>query len=78
VQGTNKQKAIQDIAEALEKVFKKYTRQTREAAWEKITSKRGDLEMKKLLQDPNRPLSNMRTLWSESFKHWINTSPNCK
>ena len=54
---TNTRHAMNDIAKALVTVFKKYTRTDRNKAWDKITSEQGLREMKKLLQDPNRPIN---------------------
>ena len=39
---TNVKDAIVDIAKSLETVFKKYSKNTREKAWKKITSKDGE------------------------------------
>ena len=38
---TNVKDAIVDIAKSLEIVFKKYSKNTREKAWDKLTSKDG-------------------------------------
>lgn len=65
---TQLQNATTDMASALKDVFKKYTRQTREKAWSKLTSQDGRREMDKLLQDPNRPLSQFRKL---NFAEWL-------
>jgi len=65
---TNLQKAIVDIASGLEKSFKKFSRNTREKAWKRITSADGEKEVKKILQDPERQLSIFAKL---TFKEWI-------
>lgn len=49
--------AIMDLAKEIDSVFKKYTRNTRTKAWERITSKDGEVEIKKIIVDPNRQLS---------------------
>jgi hypothetical protein len=49
--------AIMDMARSLETVFKKYTRQTRTKAWEKITAKDGEKEMARILKDPGLTVS---------------------
>jgi len=54
---TNLKDAIMDLARGIETVFRKYTRQTREKAWEKVTGKDGEREIKKIIVDPNRQLS---------------------
>ncbi len=45
--------AIMDLARGLETVFKKYTRSTRNKAWDKITSKDGEKEVARILRDPS-------------------------
>lgn len=54
---TNLKDAIMDLARGIESAFRKYTKSTRERAWEKITSKDGEKEIRKILIDPNRQLS---------------------
>lgn len=54
---TNRQKAIVDMASSLAKVFKKYSRSNREKAWSDLTDEKGQREMKKILQDPDRSLN---------------------
>lgn len=73
---TNTKDAIVDIAKSLETVFKKYTKSTRERAWEKITSKDGEKEIKKILNDPNRPINTFQKLAnqkdeSRKFSNWL-------
>lgn len=73
---TNLRKAIVDIAKELESVFKKYSRQTRTKAWEKITSKDGEKEIRKILNDPARPINTFQKLATKNeailgFKEWI-------
>ena len=63
---TNLRKAIVDIAKSLENIFKKYSRQTRNKAWEKITSKEGESEVKKILNDPSRPVNTFQKLATKS------------
>ncbi len=59
---TNLKNAIVDIAKSLESVFKKYSRQTRSKAWEKVTGKDGEKEMKKIINDPSRPINTFQKL----------------
>lgn len=54
---TNLKDAIIDLARGLESVFKKYTRSTREKAWDRMTSKDGEREVRKIIADPNRQLN---------------------
>jgi hypothetical protein len=70
---TNLRGAVVDIAKGLESVFKKYSRQTRIKAWEKITSKEGEKEVKKILNDPTRQINTFQKLATknESFKIWL-------
>ena len=70
---TNLRGAVVDIAKSLEAVFKKYSRQTRVKAWDKITSKEGEKEVKKILNDPTRQINTFQKLATknESFKEWL-------
>lgn len=72
---TNLRNAIVDLAKSLESVFKKYSRQTRNKAWNKITSKEGEKEVKKILNDPDRPINTFQKLATESsygnLKVWL-------
>jgi len=73
---TSVKDAIVDIAKSLENVFKKYTKNTRTKAWEKITSKDGEKEIKKILNDPARQTNTFQKLASQknesrSFGKWI-------
>lgn len=65
---TSTRQAINDMAHELTGVFKKYTRSTRTLAWDRLTSKQGEVEIKKLLQDPNRPINTFSKL---IFKEWL-------
>ena len=75
---SNLKDAIVDIAKSLESVFKKYTKQTREKAWEKITSKKGEKEVEKILRDPYRQINTFQKLatQNESFKNWLENQEN--
>jgi len=72
---TNLRKAIVDIAKELETVFKKYSRQTRTKAWERLTSKEGEKEVRKILNDPARPINTFQKLATNEvvvgFREWI-------
>jgi hypothetical protein len=73
---TNVKDAIVDIAKSLETVFKKYSKNTREKAWDKLTSKDGEKEIKKILVDPSRPINTFQKLATQkdesiNFKDWL-------
>lgn len=72
---TNLKNAIVDIVKNLENIFKKYSRQTRSKAWDKITSKQGEKEISKILNDPSRPINTFQKLATESksFADWVKT-----
>ena len=54
---TNLKDAIMDLARGIEAVFRKYSRNTREKAWSRITGKDGEKEIKKIMVDPTRQVS---------------------
>jgi len=68
---TNLKDAIVDLAKGLETVFKKYSKSTRNKAWERITSKKGEAEVKKILLDPTRQVNTFQKLATESFTEWM-------
>lgn len=74
---TNLKDAIMDLARGIEIVFRKYTKSTREKAWDKITSKDGEREIKKILLDPNRQVSmfaklaNQRESYNGGLRVWL-------
>ena len=75
---TNVKDAIVDIAKSLETVFKKYSKNTREKAWKKITSKDGEKEVKKIIVDPSRPINTFQKLATQKecvghkkFSDWL-------
>jgi hypothetical protein len=68
-------KALQDIANALQNVFSKHTRPTREKAWDKVTSKKGLQEIEKIIRNPSKPVNTITKLFPEhqmKFKNWLN------
>jgi hypothetical protein len=65
---TNLQKAILDIASNLKKSFTKYSRNTRDKAWKRITSAEGEREINKILLNPERQLNTFQKL---AFKEWM-------
>lgn len=78
---TNLRKAIVDIAKELESVFKKYSRQTRTKAWERLTGKEGEKEVRKILNDPTRPINTFQKLATKNetvtkFGEWIKKRTN--
>ena len=70
---TNLKDAIVDLAKGLEVVFKKYSKGTREKAWERLTGKDGQKEVKKILIDPTRQINTFQKLANknESFSEWM-------
>lgn len=68
---SSRQKAVIDMASGLAKIFKKYTRNTRELAWHDLHQPDGQREMKKLLQNPDRSLNGFPKL---AFKEWLTSS----
>lgn len=68
---TNLKNAIVDLAKSLELVFRKYTKSTRTKAWEKITSKKGEEEVRKILVDPRRQVNTFNKLANDSFSEWV-------
>jgi hypothetical protein len=70
---TNLKNAVVDIAKSLEAVFRKYSRNTRGKAWGRITGKQGEIQIKKILQDPTRPTNGFQKLatQAESFSTWM-------
>lgn len=54
--------AVMDFAAAIKRIFKNYSKSTREKAWHTITSKKGENEVNKLLREPDRKISSFRTL----------------
>lgn len=70
---TNLKNAVVDLAKSLETVFKKYSRSTREKAWDKLTSAEGEKEVKKILLDPHRQVNTFQKLANknESFSVWL-------
>jgi hypothetical protein len=76
---SNIKDAVVDIAKSLEGVFKKYTKNTREKAWKKITSKDGEKEIKKIIIDPTRPINTFQKLATQKdecfvpkkFSDWV-------
>ncbi len=65
---SNLQQAILDIASNLTKSFKKFSKSTREKAWQRLTSPDGEKQIKKILIDPSRQLTTFPQL---AFKEWF-------
>jgi hypothetical protein len=65
---SSKVHALQDMTSALRDVFKRYAKNTRKEAWEKLTSRKGMMQISKIINDPyHQTISDsiIRTLWSE-------------
>jgi hypothetical protein len=78
---TNVKDAIVDMAKGLSSVFKKYTKNTREKAWKKLTSKDGEKEIKKILVDPSRQVNTFQKLATQKdesckFSNWLKLREN--
>ena len=69
-QKSSQKEAIADMMEKLAGVFKKYTRESRRKAWDKLTSSKGKREVSKILTDPYRPLNQFRKL-ALTFREWM-------
>lgn len=65
--------AIEDLAEALRKVFLNYSKTTRKKAWDKIQSSKGKKEIEKIINYPQSSIKGVRNLWGEStdFLNWL-------
>lgn len=70
-QKSSQKEAIVDMMEKLASVFKKYTRESRRKAWDKLTSPKGKREVNKILTDPYRPLNQFRQLALLNFREWM-------
>ena len=65
----NPRAIVQDIAKALQGVFKKHpSRFMRKKAWKAIISKKGQEEVERLAVNANRPLIRFKSL---SFSEWL-------
>ena len=65
---TDRKTAILDIAKSLKGVFKKYSRSTREYAWNQISNAKGKSQVHKLIVDPN---INLNTFQKLIFREWL-------
>lgn len=70
-QASNLRKALMDVAQGLKTAFGKHTRNTRSVAWQRMTSPKGEKEVRKLIINPNRQLSIFAKL---TFKEWLEHS----
>lgn len=70
-QKSSQKEAIQDMMEKLAGVFKKYTRESRRKAWDKLTSAKGKKEVGKILTNPYRPANQFRKLALLDFREWM-------
>lgn len=62
---SNLKDAVMALAKEIDSVFKKFTKQTRTRAWKKLTSKDGEKEIKRILDNPGRGLSPFARLASQ-------------
>jgi len=54
--------SVLSLARGIRDALKEFALPTRERAWDKMTSKKGQREINKLLKNPSRSLANFRTL----------------
>ena len=59
---SNRIDAVMDLAAAIQKVFKKYTLQTRKSAWKKIHTAKADSLFENMLKNPNASLSRFKNI----------------
>lgn len=65
---SSKVRGLQDLAEALRSVFKKYAKNTRKEIWEKLLSPKGKTQINRIINDPwHNEISDsiIRTLWNQ-------------
>jgi len=63
--------AIMDIAGALSKIFKKYSKETRKQAWKSITNPDGETEVQKIIRNPDMSINRFRTIKRKTFLEWM-------
>jgi hypothetical protein len=69
---SSSKKILTDIGKSLKDVFKNYSKYSRQRGWNTITGKEGEIQVKKIILDPNNyPISNFEKL---NFKEWLNQS----
>ena len=66
--------ALMDMAGALAKIFRRYSRATRKEAWRSIISNKGKKEVNRLLLDPDIPITRFRRI-GRGFKEWLDSQP---
>jgi len=59
---SNRVDAVMDLAAAIQKVFKKYTLQTRKSAWKKIHTAKANALFENMLKNPNVSLSRFKNI----------------
>jgi hypothetical protein len=64
----NQKSALLDMAEALRKVFQKYTIVNRKRAWNALTSKPGDKAVQNMILHPNMPTNKFKQI---PFSEWV-------
>lgn len=53
----NLKDAIMELARQIDGVFRKYNKNTRKKAWQRMTSPQGEKEISRILEDPKRQIS---------------------
>ena len=64
-------KAITDLAQSLKDVFNSYSLPTRKKIWKTINSAKGKKEIKKLINNPKRSVSKLRSIQTGQFKEFF-------
>lgn len=64
--------AVMALAKEIDSVFKKFSRQARKKAWARLTSKDGEKEIKRILDNPGRGLSPFERLASQKESAGVN------
>lgn len=69
---TDHRKATEDLLRCIQSVFQRSSRGAREKAWERITSSKGKADIKTLIANPSRSISQFRDLIT--FKEWLDVT----
>jgi hypothetical protein len=66
---SDSRQVTKSILAAMQTVFKNSTRGARERAWNKFTTERGKAEVRKLINNPERPLNHFEDFLT--FREWL-------
>jgi hypothetical protein len=64
----NQKSALLDMAEALRKVFQKYSVVNRKRGWKALTSPNGDKAVQNMILHPNMPVNKFKQI---AFSEWV-------